>query len=152
LRYTGYDDGMQNNGTHDGSADDEALLEHDPTVFYSPEDDPTGVDSGHRVAGAFRYALVIVGGPTSGLAYVLGDGETVAGRSDDSDIFLGDVTVSRQHARFVVDESGLSVTDAGSTNGTYVNLERVAQTVLRPGDEVIIGKFHLRVTAGSAEG
>ncbi len=132
--------------------DDESPLEHDQTVFYAPGEDTAGVESGQRVAGAFRYALVVESGPTAGLAYVLGEGQTVAGRSDRSDIFLGDVTVSREHARFVVDETGLTVTDAGSTNGTYVNMERVAEATLRPGDEVIIGKFHLRVTAGDAGG
>lgn len=136
----------------DPGANDDSLLEHDPTVLYSPGEDTAGLDSDQRVAGAFRYALVVVGGPTAGLAYVLGDGVTIAGRSDTSDIFLGDVTVSREHAKFVVNEHGLFVTDVGSTNGTYVNLERVGDAALKPGDEVIIGKFHLRVTAGNAEG
>lgn len=133
-------------------SNDEALIEHDPTVFYAPATEAAGVESDQRVAGAFRYALVVESGPTAGLAYVLGDGETIAGRSDTSDIFLGDVTVSRDHARFVVDGTGLTVTDSGSTNGTYVNMERVASATLQPGDEVIIGKFHLRVTAGTAGG
>lgn len=141
---------MHDDRDQTGSSDDEALIEQDPTVFYSPGTDTAGVESEPRLAGAFRYALVVESGPTAGLAYVLGDGETVAGRSDTSDIFLGDVTVSREHARFQVDSEGLTVTDAGSTNGTYVNMERVASARLTPGDEVIIGKFHLRVTAGSA--
>lgn len=142
---------MQHDGSGTGS-DDESLIEQDPTVLYSPGEDTAGLESDQRVAGAFRYALVVVGGPTAGLAYVLGDGVTMAGRNDTSDIFLGDVTVSREHARFVVDDQGLVVTDVGSTNGTYVNLERVGEAQLKPGDEVIIGKFHLRVTAGNAEG
>jgi pSer/pThr/pTyr-binding forkhead associated (FHA) protein len=70
------------------------------------------------------------------------------GRSDDVDIFLGDVTVSRHHVRFTVDEAGLRVEDVGSTNGTYVNLVRVDDTRLKPSDEVIIGKFHLIVVVG----
>jgi len=142
---------MHDNGSAEDRPDEQPLIEQDPTVFYAPGTDTTGAGSDQRVSGAFRYALVVESGPTAGLAYVLGDGQTVAGRSDRSDIFLGDVTVSRNHARFTVDAEGLTVTDAGSTNGTYVNMELVESTRLKPGDEVIIGKFHLRVTSGSAE-
>lgn len=128
---------------------DETLVEQDATIAYAPPPDAGREPSvAPSVAGAFRYALVVVGGPRSGLTYVLGEGTTVAGRSGDVDIFLGDVTVSRHHARFLVDEGGLSVEDLGSTNGTYVNMERYDHTPLKPGDEVIIGKFHLVVAVG----
>ncbi|HSF85624.1 MAG TPA: FHA domain-containing protein [Acidimicrobiia bacterium] len=132
---------------HDGEG---PLVESDPTVVYRPAAPaPDAADGGQRVEGAFRYALVIERGPRAGLAHVLGDGETLAGRSDDAQIFLGDVTVSRHHARFTVDGGGLVVEDLGSTNGTYVNMERRDRAKLQPGDEVIIGKFHLIVTVGT---
>ena len=132
-----------------GEHPDETRVGHDPTVAYEPPILREESDAGARVAGSFRYALVIERGPRAGLTYVLGEGTTLAGRTDDVAIFLGDVTVSRHHARFIVDEDGLSVEDAGSTNGTYVNLERLDRSVLEPGDEVIIGKFHLVVVSGS---
>ena len=119
------------------------------TVFYDPRHGTAEVGAEvARIEGAFRYALVVERGPRAGLTYVLGDGDTVAGRSDDVDIFLGDVTVSRHHARFNVDESGLTVEDLRSTNGTCVNAERQDHAELQPGDEVIIGKFHLVVAGG----
>lgn len=131
--------------------DDAPSVESDPTIVYRPTGDTVGeVESDQMLTGAFRYALVVERGPRAGLAYVLGEGETVAGRSEEADIFLGDVTVSRHHARFTVDSAGLRVEDLGSTNGTYVNLGRTDATVLMPGDEVIIGKFHLIVTIGNA--
>ncbi len=55
--------------------------------------------------------------------------------------------MSRNHATFTVDDDGLHMHDAGSTNGTYVNGQR-HKARLTPGDEVIIGKFHLRVARG----
>ncbi len=143
-------------GTHhnDGEADYDAadpLIEHDPTIVYQPVGSAASSEgSTQRLAGAFRYAVVVERGPQAGLAFVLGEGPTVAGRSDVADIFLGDVTVSREHARFVVDGEGLSVEDLGSTNGTYVNGERFDSRRLQPGDEVIVGKFHLVVIAGEA--
>lgn len=119
------------------------------TVFYDPSAGTADVgEIVGRIEGAFRYALVVERGPRAGLTYILGDGETVAGRSEDVDIFLGDVTVSREHARFTVDEQGLRVDDLRSTNGTYVNAERQETAELQPGDEVIIGKFHLVVAGG----
>ncbi len=125
-------------------------VESDPTVVYRPAPPSTEAgEAAQRVEGAFRYALVVERGPRAGLAHVLREGETVAGRSDDVEIFLGDITVSRHHARFTVDGGGLLVEDLGSTNGTYVNRERRDSAQLQPGDEVIIGKFHLVVTVGA---
>jgi pSer/pThr/pTyr-binding forkhead associated (FHA) protein len=127
----------------------EELPDNEKTIFYDPDAGTADVDEVvGRIEGAFRYALVVERGPRAGLTYVLGEGETLAGRSDDVAIFLGDVTVSRHHARFTVDPAGLSVEDMRSTNGTYVNAERQDKAQLQPGDEVIIGKFHLVVAGG----
>lgn len=83
------------------------------------------------------------------MTYLLSDGATTVGRHPDSDIFLDDITVSRQHCRFLVQDSGLSVEDSGSTNGTYVNGARVDRAGLNPGDEVLVGRFHLIVARGN---
>ena len=135
---------------HSDDHEDGPLVESDPTVVYRPAaEQETPEDSAQMLAGAFRYALVVQSGPRAGLVYVLGEGDTIAGRSDDVDIFLGDVTVSRHHARFVVDEGGLRVEDMRSTNGTYVNMVRHDSAQLHEGDDVIIGKYHLVVTVGN---
>ncbi|MGP7960945.1 FHA domain-containing protein [Sanguibacter sp. A247] len=87
--------------------------------------------------------LVTLRGPGSGSRFLL-DSDTVhVGRSERSDIFLDDVTVSRKHATFVRDGAGYAVRDSGSLNGTYVNRERVDTASLRTGDEVQIGKFRM---------
>jgi pSer/pThr/pTyr-binding forkhead associated (FHA) protein len=135
--------------TRAGGQPEEPLVEHDPTISYEPVPGEAGA-AGGAVAGAFRYALVIEEGPRAGLTYVLGEGVTLAGRAEDVDIFLGDVTVSRHHARFIVDGSGLRVEDLGSTNGTYVNLTRLDASPLQAGDRLIIGKYHMAVAGGDA--
>ena len=143
----GYDGPMSMSGNE---ADEGVPVEHEPTVAFEPSPKATASGaSGSRVEGAFGWALIVETGPQAGLTYVLGPGESVAGRGPDSDIFLGDVTVSRHHARFTVDEHGLRVDDLGSTNGTYANGERVDTYALSPSDELIIGKFHLVVARGS---
>ncbi len=129
-------------------ADDIVGMDHDSTEAFRPVRRPDSAEDAPRVAGKFRYALVVEGGPQTGLTYVLGDGETVAGRAAEAEIFLEDVTVSRHHSVFAVDGEGLTVTDMGSTNGTYVNGRRHETAALAPGDEVMLGKFHLVVVIG----
>lgn len=123
-------------------------VEHEPTISFLPDvaDHPTTAEE--RLHGAFGFALVVEKGPRAGMAYVLAPGKTTVGRSPDSSIFLDDVTVSRDHAAFILDGGSLRVVDEGSTNGTYVNRTRVDDANLEPGDEVIIGKYHLIVARG----
>lgn len=126
-------------------------VETDPTVVFVPvsQHHPAlSPEEAEDVAGFDGYALVVERGPRAGMTFVLHPGTTTVGRHPDSDIFLDDVTVSRQHCRFTADMEGLKVEDAGSTNGTYVNGSRVDDTSLLPGDEVLIGRFHLIVAHG----
>lgn len=133
----------------DDIEDDGVSIEHDPTMAWEPEaPDAESEVSNSRLEGAFAWALTIENGPQSGLTYVLGPGNTMAGRGGSCSIFLADVTVSREHARFSVDANGFSVTDLGSTNGTYVNGQRHEAGRLAEGDQLMIGKFRLRVSRG----
>jgi hypothetical protein len=65
------------------------------------------------------------------------------GRSPKSDLFLDDVTVSRRHARILVDGASHTIEDESSLNGTYVNRKRIERQRLFDGDELQIGKFKL---------
>ncbi len=96
------------------------------------------------------HALLLVHhGPNTGARFLLDVDLTTSGRSVSCDIFLDDVTVSREHAHFVRAGTEFLVRDAGSLNGTYVNRERVAETQLHEGDEVQIGKYRLTFYPGS---
>src|SRR5699024_6631183 len=87
--------------------------------------------------------LIVLRGPNAGARFLLDDDEVSSGRHPSSDIFLDDVTVSRRHAVFAREGEGYLVRDVGSLNGTYVNRERIDESVLHQGDEVQIGKFRL---------
>lgn len=87
--------------------------------------------------------LVVRRGPNAGARFLLDAPRTTAGRRPDSDIFLDDVTVSRKHAEFLRREGYFVVRDVGSLNGTYVQRDRIEEAVLRPGDEVQIGKYRM---------
>ncbi len=135
-----------------GDEEHQVEVENDPTVIYVPLSDrgehPLSRDEAAHVGGFEGYALVVEQGPRAGLTFVLGEGNTTAGRHPESDIFLNDVTVSRHHCRFVLNGEDLSVEDSGSTNGTYVNEARVDAASLNPGDEVLVGRFHFVVAHG----
>jgi hypothetical protein len=87
--------------------------------------------------------LVVVRGPNAGARFLLDRDTTTVGRHPDSEIFLDDVTVSRRHAEFLRTDTGATVRDLGSLNGSYVNGERVEERALGTGDEVQIGRFKL---------
>ena len=69
-------------------------------------------------------------------------GELVIGRAD-ADILLPHSSVSRRHAKVTFDASGVTVEDLESQNGTQVNKEKVTRRVLRPRDQIVIGRYTL---------
>lgn len=95
--------------------------------------------------------LIVKRGPNAGARFLLDRPTTTAGRHPESDIFLDDVTVSRRHAEFRLENGTFSVVDVGSLNGTYVNREPRNSEVLSTGDEIQIGKFRLVFLAGPAD-
>jgi pSer/pThr/pTyr-binding forkhead associated (FHA) protein len=88
------------------------------------------------------------GGGRSGEAFPLDRDRMTVGRRPDSDIFLDDVTVSRDHAILVRRADGYHLDDCGSLNGTYVNRQRVETHHLADGDELQIGKYKLAYLNG----
>ena len=97
--------------------------------------------------GGQGAALIIrAGGGRAGERFRLLDTTTI-GRSPTSDIFLDDVTVSREHAVVYNDGSSIRVEDRASLNGTFVNHERVEKRALTDGDEIQVGKYKLTYLA-----
>ena len=96
------------------------------------------------------HVLVIVRGPAAGSRIDLAGEQMTVGRSPDTDIFLDDITVSRQHAHFDFDGDGWKLVDLGSLNGSYVNRKRVDQVQLMNGDEIQIGKYRFHYVNGNA--
>ncbi len=108
-------------------------------------------DDAAHLDGISGHALIVERGPRAGMTFILANGVTTVGRHPESDIFLDDVTVSRHHCRLSAVGDELTIEDSGSTNGTYVNDDRIDSAKLEPGDEVLIGRFHLIVARGEAE-
>ena len=93
-------------------------------------------------------ALVIrSGGGRVGQSFPLTGERMRIGRSPDAEIFLDDVTVSRDHAVLVRRSGHWFLDDSGSLNGTYVNRRRIESHKLEDGDELQIGKYKLTYLA-----
>jgi hypothetical protein len=87
--------------------------------------------------------LMILNGPNKGEAYRLEGTDVLLGRHPEADIFLSDITVSREHARIVREEDAYVLYDNGSLNGTYLNRQEIDRAVLNDQDEIQVGKFKM---------
>jgi class 3 adenylate cyclase len=92
--------------------------------------------------------LLITSGPLEGRRLTLDPGsELVVGR-EESDLTIQDPQISRRHAAIRSDQGALEIRDLGSLNGTWVNGERIAETIrLKPGDTVQVGNTSIDVQA-----
>ena len=105
-------------------------------------------DIEHEDFGIEGPALVVrAGGGRAGESFKPSDERTRIGRSPDCEIFLDDVTVSRNHAVLVRRDGRFVVEDQGSLNGTFVNRKRIDSSPLEEGDELQIGKYRMTFIA-----
>jgi hypothetical protein len=117
----------------------------DTTITYKV--DETGefkpVDIDEVVATEGGALVIRSGGGRAGESFPVEGDRLTIGRSPDADVFLDDVTVSRNHALLVRRREGLYIDDLGSLNGTYVNRRRIESHKLSNGDELQVGKYKL---------
>jgi FHA domain len=105
---------------------------------------PVDVD---EVAASGGALVIRSGGGRVGQSFPLQGERMSIGRSPDADVFLDDVTVSRDHAVLVHRSGGWFLDDSGSLNGTYVNRKRIDSHRLDDGDELQVGKYKLTYLA-----
>ena len=92
------------------------------------------------------FALRFISGKYQGGEYPLGEnGELVIGRSSDLDMVLIEDMVSRKHAKISLAPGAITIADLGSTNGTFVNGEKVKRARLKEGDRILIGTSILKL-------
>jgi pSer/pThr/pTyr-binding forkhead associated (FHA) protein len=95
-------------------------------------------------SGLSGPALVVrSGGGRAGETFFPNADRSLIGRSPECDVFLDDVTVSRQHAELTHTDEHWTIKDLGSLNGTFVNRKRIESAHLEDDDELQIGKYRL---------
>lgn len=91
---------------------------------------------------ATTYNLVIKEGPNPGLRAELAKSSFVIGRDPACDLPIQDIEISRRHARLIAQSGGHVIEDLGSTNGTFVNGQRIRNiTPLRAGASIRLGEL-----------
>ncbi|MDQ3370323.1 MAG: sigma 54-interacting transcriptional regulator [Myxococcota bacterium] len=96
-----------------------------------------------------RCSLQSVDDPTQEWSF---DKEEIRlGSMDDNDVVLGDDTVSRYHCRIIQEDTGYTLIDQRSTNGTFINKVRVREAFIKPGSIVSVGQSQLRFNAREEE-
>jgi hypothetical protein len=94
------------------------------------------------------FALRFISGKYHGGEYPLGEnGELVIGRSSELDMVLIEDMVSRKHAKISLQPGQITISDLGSTNGTFVNGEKIKRARLKEGDRILIGTSILKLVS-----
>ncbi len=124
------------------------------TLFF--QGNSSTMDASQKLTGAppapgaarRAYALRFISGKYQGGEFpIYPDKPIVVGRSSDLDMVLVEDMVSRRHAKIAFSSDQITIEDLGSTNGTFVNGEKVKKARLKEGDRVLIGTSILKVVA-----
>lgn len=88
-----------------------------------------------------QFQLIMRSGPTPGATFNLEGDQLTIGRDSANEIVINDAEISRRHARLTYQGGKYVLEDLGSTNGTFVNGQRLAgPRVLKPGEVVSFGE------------
>ncbi|MGB8297918.1 MAG: DUF4388 domain-containing protein [Polyangia bacterium] len=118
---------------------------------FKPRDAASEQASAAQAEGA-PWTLRFISGKYQGGEFPLRPNrEIVIGRSSDLDMVLVEDMVSRKHAKIVTDGRSVSIQDLGSTNGTFVNGEKVRSMQLKDGDRILVGTSIIKLVATSGE-
>ncbi|MCB9592933.1 MAG: DUF4388 domain-containing protein [Sandaracinaceae bacterium] len=100
---------------------------------------------------AKQFALRFISGKYQGGEFPLpASKELVVGRSSELDMVLVEDMVSRRHAKITVTGDQIFIQDLGSTNGTFVNGEKIKRARLQEGDRILIGTSIIKLVAADA--
>ncbi len=125
----------------------DARLVHGDRIELTPSGRPPLDCVRDATAALPDFELTVVGGPAAGARYPLRRGSAyIVGRDDSADIVLGDPQTSRRHVHLGVGSNAVMATDAGSSNGTFLDGRRIsAATQVQPGQVLEVGATQLSI-------
>ena len=97
------------------------------------------------------FRLTVIAGPphaqpARGSTFAVGTGSFSIGRHSENEIVLHSTNVSKKHCVLVVNQSGVSLEDQGSSNGTFINGRLASKKSLHTGDRISVGEFVFELT------
>src|SRR3989475_11010196 len=93
--------------------------------------------------------LVVLSAGMTGRTYELKVDRTTIGRVEDNTFQIAEPSVSSHHCEILLRGSDVVVRDLNSTNGTYINGEKITETVLKPGQVLRLGQIEMRLETDS---
>jgi pSer/pThr/pTyr-binding forkhead associated (FHA) protein len=93
--------------------------------------------------------LVVLSAALAGRTHELTVDKTTVGRLEDNTFQIPEPSVSSHHCEVLLRGSEVLVKDLNSTNGTFINGEKVTETVLKPGQTLRLGQVELRLDTGA---
>jgi pSer/pThr/pTyr-binding forkhead associated (FHA) protein len=127
------------------------MVVREATAEFAPVAAPLGDRPTEETVSFDGPVLIVRKGPEVGERFYLDRARLTVGRDPAAGIFLNDITVSREHAVLTLSGGEVTIEDAGSLNGVYVNGASVTRKVLADGDSVQIGRFQMMFCSGGGE-
>ena len=94
--------------------------------------------------------LIILNQGMTGRAHELTAEKTTIGRVEDNSFQIADPSVSSHHCEILLLGSDVVIHDLNSTNGSYINGEKIGESVLKPGQTLRLGQVELRLEVPGA--
>jgi hypothetical protein len=127
-----------------------------PSVVERPQEPPKVIVTARPDKQKLpeQFVIVPVSDAIEGIQFPLNKKILTVGRSPENDIRVRDISISRFHARIILENSGVTLEDLGSTNGLRVNSQHKKRYAIKHGDRFKIGRieFELVDLAVRAEG
>src|SRR5258706_46675 len=95
-------------------------------------------------------SLVLLSEGLTGRTYELKVDRTTVGRVSDNAFEIPEASVSSHHAEIILQGNDVVIRDLGSTNGTFINGEKITEAVLKPGQTLRFGTVEMRLDTGEA--
>src|SRR6184192_1691676 len=96
--------------------------------------------------------LVLLSEGLTGRTYELKVDRTTVGRVEDNSFQIPEASVSSHHAEIILRGNDVVIKDLNSTNGTFINGEKISESVLKPGQTLKLGSVELRLEGKDGEG
>jgi len=94
--------------------------------------------------------LVVQSPEQKGRSYELKVDKTTIGRVEDNTFQLAEASVSSHHCEVLLRGTDVVIKDLNSTNGTFINGEKISESVLKPGQTLRLGQIELRLETGDS--